>query len=65
MDGTSMGEMTSAHRINLLRAGRRRWLLRRTEEAFAEPLGADRYDEVDVLHRDVIAVSAHGVEVML
>ena len=35
MDETTT-ELSTANRINLLRAGRRRWALRRTEELAAE-----------------------------
>ena len=56
MDGTTsmgVGEMSSAHRINLLRAGRRRWALRRTEE-----LAAEHIDEADDLDCDAMDLFA-------
>jgi hypothetical protein len=56
--------LTASHRLALLKAGHRRWMIRAAQERFMKALdGAGRYDEVEVLHRDTVAFSALVAEV--
>jgi hypothetical protein len=57
--------LTASHRLSLLKAGHRRWMIRAAQERFMKALaGAGHYDEVEVLHRDTVAFSAYGAEVL-